>query len=600
IAAYTTNGTAIYRNSTITIYNNTNTTFFSVNVTATPGVIYTKALVNPTVITKVEYYNGTGAHAFVQLRLSNTTVGHFTNQSGYTTNGIYSSQLVITQPSTKPVQIYAIANISRTYESNTTTIFFTNGSTKAFVVSISPINMTLTSGNEGNVTISVSSNNQPVRNATISIENLNSTLGYVTYARETGLDGNVTITYHSNMSTETSVDTLVITVSKAGYYNYTGVYSIAVMPVSIGMHYLSLSYTYINEETISGGQINLTIEVKDALTDIPMAGANITIILEYANGTKAYVMNGTSNVYGYYNRSMKVPVVKSNQTMYAIVKASKGGYVNQIYRVYSIKVVMPAYVKESIPTTSNTVTEGSMWWIVIVLAVILGIISMMYMNARIGKVPKAEVSEPIIRSENEPVHNKPRIIGETTTSTLPKVIKETKAPEIRAEKEKDEEFDDWVYKQPTLMEIDEPMAVVSAVRESVESEGIDEDTYAKMMVSWEKGEELPDVYDQPSIRSGEIESMPAWAGDNATGISIEEVTQIEKARENPIELPEKETAIEVKKEEPGNIVSIGNEEKGIKGVTTEHKEEVSEPEIPKDEKPKAKKGRDISQGKQKT
>jgi len=606
IAAHTANGTTLYRNSTITIYN-ASATYFTVNVTATPNVISTKALANSTIITKVEYYNGTPAQAFVQLRISNSTVGHFTNQNGYTANGIFKSTLVITQPSTK-VQVYAIANISKTAVSNATTIFFTNGSSKALSVSISPLNLTLMGGHEGKITINVSSNNEPVRNATIKVENMNNSIGYVVYNNETSMNGSALLIYYSNITTETSIDALMITVSKGGYYNYTGICSIAVMPATKGINYLSLSYTYINKETSSGGEINLTIEVKDAVTNVPMANANITIILEYPNGTKAELKNGTSNAYGYYNQTINVPKVKSNQTMYAIIKASKAGYSNQVYKEYAINVVIPGNVKASVPSTSNTITEGSMWWIVIVLAVILGILSMMYANARIGKVPKAEVSEPIIRSEIKEVHNKPRIIGETTTAPLPKVIQEIKAPEIRAEKEKDEEFDEWVYQQPTMMELEGEIAVVSSTREGIEGEEINEDAYAKMMVSWEKVEEEPSVYEQPGESSGYIESKPIWASESGMGISIE--AQIEEPKENAIELPEKEMGIEVRKEEPKEIATIeSGEGKAIKEVEKPEalkevsKEETKEPKAEKtegEEKPKERKGKGTSQSKQKT
>jgi len=605
IAAHTSNGTTLYRNSTITIYN-ASATYFTVNVTATPNVISTKALANSTIITKVEYYNGTPAQAFVQLKISNSTVGHFTNQNGYTANGIFKSTLVITQPSTK-VQVYAIANISKTAVSNATTIFFTNGSSKALSVSISPLNLTLMGGHEGKITINVSSNNEPVRNATIKVENMNNSIGYVVYNNETSMNGSALLIYYSNITTETSIDALMITVSKGGYYNYTGICSIAVMPATKGINYLSLSYTYINKETSSGGEINLTIEVKDAVTNVPMANANITIILEYPNGTKAELKNGTSNAYGYYNQTINVPKVKSNQTMYAIIKASKAGYANQVYKEYTINVVIPGNVKASVPSTSNTITEGSMWWIVIVLAVILGILSMMYANARIGKVPKAEVSEPIIRSEIKEVHNKPRIISETT-APLPKVIQEIKAPEIRAEKEKDEEFDEWVYQQPTMMELEGEIAVVSSTREGIEGEEINEDAYAKMMVSWEKVEEEPSVYEQPGESSGYIESKPIWASESGMGISIE--AQIEEPKENAIELPEKEMGIEVRKEEPKEIATIeSGEGKAIKEVEKPEalkevsKEETKEPKAEKtegEEKPKERKGKGTSQSKQKT
>ena len=643
-SAYTSNGSAVYGNNTITIRELSTAFSPELNVSATPGIIYLKNPVNSTIVISV-FNQATGkpvGNVSINISLSNSSIGYVVNPSGKTDgSGIYNStfilnkNIIINGVAEEHLTVTAIYNKTYLF-TNSTGIFINNTGVGYSLISLatSPYGRVIYPGSSLNVSIKASNNGVGLPGVYIylSVENRNAGYTSPVYGY-TGANGIFRFTFTSNYTNNSfAVESIVIDGSMHGYYNASSVYRIAVSNASGALtNEMSISILRFVNSTYSGGYLNLSLRSYNPFNAMPVVNVEIYANLSL-NGSPLQGVTGTSNADGFVNLSLHIKSISKGGYGLLNMVAVKPGW-NVIEKSYSV-YLSPVKPSEAPVTTSNakyTFISTVPWWLIIILIIILFAMIMMYINTgRSGApsrkpIPPPETSIPKVPS---PIMSKPEIIRaideEVPVTTpmvnvvhhrLPKIIKEVSVTEegVNAELKKEDlekvaGQSEIIY--PSSMEFVAVEPYIENMSRSIPDTEISDEDYRSLVAKWH---ELPvkgiSSVEYPGSIEGTVStSTEPWVVRERSELAVVEplfdgypsVMYKGEILEKPsapllmAEIKDKEATSEPVKEV---------KEKEIKGeeeLTVKPEEEIKKVSVEETEKPrkaKAKKGKNYKKGK---
>jgi hypothetical protein len=196
------------------------------------------------------------------------------------------------------------------------------------------------------ITISVTSNNQPVANAYLTMSSDEGSISSVTGT--TNLNGVFSLVFAAPLTTQGLNATITATARKDSFVDGAGNAHVIIEPKILDVHVLAESNTMISE-----AKTNVTVKVEYEGT--PVEGADVSIVA--ANGTLSQ-LSGLTDANGSVKFVYAAPAIKDQTTVTITANASRFGYIGNQNQM--VVIVKPRTFNVMVKTDRNmTQTEGA-------------------------------------------------------------------------------------------------------------------------------------------------------------------------------------------------------------------------------------------------
>jgi parallel beta-helix repeat protein len=220
---------------------------------------------------------------------------------------------------------------------------------KALFVEASADPSAIISESSSTITVSVTSDGEPVSDATVSVS---SNLGgsFDTTTETTGSNGNVTFVFNAPQVTTPDglVGAIEVTVVKDGYVDGNGQATIAIVPKM-----LTVQMDVTPLLTISEATFNVSVHVAYLYDMSAVNGANVTV--SYAYG-ETYSVEGTTDRQGNVTLSLAAPPVDTSSNITITAHAIQTGYIDG---EESLTItVNPGTIEVTVKANSDIIPSG--------------------------------------------------------------------------------------------------------------------------------------------------------------------------------------------------------------------------------------------------